>query len=565
MIQKLNIQEYVDSLFNIPQLNELNTKEQLKSVFNWYLDDLYLELPSPQLKYLNFELTQRIIKVIFRNYGISPSLYKNLSSTVQKNLVFRLEYLFQNKGNLKVIEIFKEILKIFYNKINFYSVSVNKLNSTKYNSDTGEVEPAYKIAYTLKPLCVTPGDKINFFPDSKVNRTGKFLMELSNFMKETFFPIDTNLLYIDFADPFSIGNNKEVFYNGIRAYFNTKYQNTSMSFYLENINKTISISTQDIELLLTYLNIEFIRNHSDNKQKNYTFQERPIVYNSLRMNIEELDNIHDILYEYKHLNVKDRKAFTGINRKWQFLLYKYKANSHDFDNYQKIKTYIEDNYPDFIKSFNQYKTDDISIIQFSILLYLQATSIITFDDDYSSKYLTTIFQNFIIGPVFIEKIFQPLYKIFINYFLPCQMSYINKLNNDLKLKDKFNIIPTETIFKTNLFVRNYSLDVYRRIEDINIRTNIKEDSKVYFPDLIQLLVKKRENDVNEIKDKEVNTRIKGSFLNPSDLNIDNFIWNKKRNTGLSKFDYTSMIEDETIIKNNLDTYLFYHKIFNIKN
>ena len=447
-IQDFEIREGVDILFKSPQLTSLNTKDELSDTTNTFMKDLYLDQPKEVLNYFKYQLNDRMVTTIFKNYGIDDTYYKDLNPLITRNLVYYLEHLFQTKGSLETFKIFDELFSAFYNNIDFYNITVSKIPVNSGNN---------KIAYILKPLKLADDKpQTKFFPSADINLSGKYLMSLNQYHDYKFFPIDTNMIYIDFADSYGTSNNDNLFLQGIRAYSNTLLQGDSFQLVLGKTGSFEQILFTDIELILEYLQIRLIRLGEEYEQQTYDFQSNNLVFgNNLLFKEEYLPEIEIILREYKETDHSDRKAMTLLRRKWQFLLNSNKSNTKLYNNFEELDNYIKEEYPEIWRN-SLLMTDINDFMDFYIQLYGTVLEEIDTEDKFIPPYYSAVFQNVISGNLFIKNFFQPLFKIFVKYFFPASMDYAQQVGQNIKIRDKWNTIGTDENVGITININDFS-------------------------------------------------------------------------------------------------------------
>lgn len=447
-IKEFEIQAGIDTLFNAPQLANLNTKDQLNKITSVFMNDLYLDQPREVLNYFKYQLNDRMITTIFKNYGIDESFYKDLNPLITKKLVYYLEYLFQTKGSLETFKIFDELFSSFYNNIDFYNITVSKIPVNSGN---------HKIAYILKPLKLSNDkEQTKFFPSADINLSGKYLMSLNQYHDYKFFPIDTNMIYIDFADSYGTSNNDEFFLQGIRAYTNTLLQGNSFQLFLGKTEVYEHVLFTDIELILEYMQLTLIRLGDLYSQKYFEVNTNALIYNTnLILKEEALPEIESILREYENADHANRKIMTSIKRRWQFILNNNKSNTKLYTTYEELSIYMKNEYPN-IFDIAQLSTDINDFMDFYIQLYGTVLEMINKEDKYIAPYYSAVFQNVISGNLFIKNFFQPLFKIFVKYFFPASMDYTQQVGQLVKVKDKWNSIGTDENINNNLYINMFS-------------------------------------------------------------------------------------------------------------
>jgi len=495
-LQAFEVDAAIGNLFQVPQLAKLNTKDQLEEVTKTFMKDLYLEQPREVQQYFRYELNDRMVTTIFRNYGIDEVFYKDLNPLLTRNLVYYLEYLFQTKGSLETFNIFNDLFSTFYNNIDFYNISVTKIPVNSGNN---------KLAYMLKPLKLTDDKKQDkFFPSADIDLSGKYLMSLSQYQNYQFFPVDTNMIYIDFADSYGTSNNEDFFMQGIRAYSNTIQQGKRFELILGKLGSFENIYMTDIELIIEYLQISLIRLGDESSQRNYDFSTSSLIFGTTLIFDEgTVPELEGILREYKTVKTNDRKAISSIKRRWQFLLNSNRSNKKLYENFNQLDDYIKEEYPNIYKNIELCTSVD-DFMDLYIQLYGTVLNVIDKDDEFIAPYYSALFQNIISGNLFIKNFFQPLFKIFVKYFFPASMDYTPMVGQKVKIKDKFNAIATEELLSTELLLNEFSPHLHF-ISNRQMKIFIKPES----------IIISRIDDIRTICQKEIleNIEFKEIFKN----------------------------------------------------
>ena len=60
-LEKYQISEFSELLINLPMFNELNNKEELKSLFEYVLNDIYIETPNEVLSFLKNQPSKKFL------------------------------------------------------------------------------------------------------------------------------------------------------------------------------------------------------------------------------------------------------------------------------------------------------------------------------------------------------------------------------------------------------------------------------------------------------------------------------------------------------------------------
>ncbi len=523
-IKDFEIQAGIDNLFKTPQLKSLNTKDELNKISSVFMNDLYLDQPKEVLNYFKYQLNDRMVTTIFKNYGIDEIYYKDLNPLITKNLVYYLEYLFQTKGSLETFNVFDELFSAFYNNIDFYNITVSKIPVNSGNN---------KIAYILKPLKLADDKaQTKFFPSADINLSGKYLMSLNQYHDYKFFPIDTNMIYIDFADSYGTSNNDEFFLQGIRAYTNTLLQGNTFQLVLGKIGLFESVLFTDIELILEYMQIRLIRLGDSYEQQMMDLLTNPHTFSTNLILAEEaLPELEGIIREYKDADHADRKVMSGIKRRWQYILNSNRSNEKLYTNYEELNEYIRNEYPNIYKNAQLF-TDINDFMDFYIQLYGTVLEEIDSDNTFIAPYYSAVFQNVISGNLFIKNFFQPLFKIFVKYFFPASMDYAQMVGQSVKIRDKWNTIGTEEVVKTELLINLFSPHLHfisthkhkvrtkyvipYEIMDIDPHTivNKSQADNLNFQHIFKMAITKKENTNYNISDI---ARTNIAFWNDDDI------------------------------------------------
>jgi len=447
-IKDFEIQAGLDNLFKTPQLTSLNTKDALNNISATFMKDLYLDQPKEVLNYFKYELNNRMVTTIFKNYGIDEIYYKDLNPLITKNLVYYLEYLFQTKGSLETFNVFDELFSAFYNNIDFYNITVSKIPVNSGNN---------KLAYILKPLKLADDKpQTKFFPSADINLSGKYLMSLNQYHDYKFFPIDTNTIYIDFADSYGTSNNDEFFLQGIRAYTNTLLQGSTFQLILGKLGGFENILFTDVELILEYMQMNLIRLGDLHSQQYFEVNTNHLTFSTtLILKEETLPEIEGILREYDDADHSNRKVMKNLKRRWQFLLNNNKSNEKLYTSYEELGEYMKVEYPNVYENA-KLCTDINDYMDFYIQLYGTVLEEIDTENKFIPPYYSAVFQNVISGNLFIKNFFQPLFKIFVKYFFPASMDYAQQVGQSVKIRDKWNAISTEEVVNTEILLNEFS-------------------------------------------------------------------------------------------------------------
>lgn len=492
-VNKEELSYGLDLLMNTPQLKELDTNKQFKNIFSKLLEDVYLDGSKEIKENFRNKPTEKMIKTIFLNYGILPSYYEKLNPFIKRKFVYYLEILFQQKGSIDNLKIISELFKDFFKDINYYGISVNKL-PYKLNGvaiPPGEIDPLnpqnakhkYALSYFLKPIIISQPDLIKYFPNFKVDLTGKYLMKLEQFRQYNMFPIDTNLLYIDFIDSSYLMHSDHYFINGSIAYTMTKFQASVLNFSNDDFLKMLeNIHFNDIQLVLQYFNLRFIRfaqkgrkqldPHNTETLMDFNYNVTDPLSTSLIFNESELDTIEILLLEYKMLKGRPEKKVKDLSRRWQYLLRSNYNSSDEIKNFTELDKFISIKYPTIKNLFDSFESkpgvysgidiknllpeeiievSKVDYVNLLMNLYISVLNSISDGNEFVDLCINGMFQNILNSSIFIDYFFTPVFKIFVNYFMPGDMDYIVSSDAKVIVKDKFESVFIESKYQLKLY------------------------------------------------------------------------------------------------------------------
>jgi hypothetical protein len=623
-ITKNDISDGLDLLMNVPQLRDLNTNKEFKNIFSSLMEDIYLDQPSEILENFRNNPSEKIVQSTFLNYGILPEYYEKLNPIIKRKLIYYLELLFQQKGSTDNLKIISELFVDFFKDINYYGISVNKL-PYKLNGvaiPPGELDPLdpentqrqYILSYFLKPIIISKPELLKYFPNFKIDLTGKYLMKLEQFKRFDVFPMDTNLLYIDFIDSSYLLHSDNYFINGALAYTYTKYQKLNINFDNDTYLKMLdTLQFIDLDTILQYFNLRFIRYSQLGRMQldpNYTENLMEIDYKlsseiatSLIFNEDLLDTLEILLLEYKNLGGIDPKKVKDLSRRWQFILQSNYNDNKVFKNFEDLESFMISKYPSFKNLFDEFenrpglysgidvknllpeeiievsKTD---YINFLMNFYINILNNLSGGNEFVELSINGIFQNILNSNIFINYFFTPVFKLFVNYFMPGNMDYIVASSAKVIVKDKFEAIfveSTNTIDILSCFMdarylpcnkinikinTKYSQPRYNILTNNNIWLNTIENNNINYNNKINLTLNNQTSDrynynekndnfntniiLNKQNNDNIDRMVKGesdnqkhyinkyNFLqdifNPK--HIENYIWKLERNTGITK-------------------------------
>ena len=616
VIKETELQEGLDKLFNAPQFRTINTKENLNNIVMSLLKDIYIDSPKEIINNFENNPNRRMINTIFKNYGIHPQYYEKINPAIQRKLIYYLEILFQQKGSIKNFEVMTELFSNFFQDINYYNVSVNKL-PIRLNGQTippGEVDPLnpqsanrkYILSYFLKPIVIKNKEHLKYFPNFKIDLTGKYLMKLKQYESETFkaFPVDTNIVYMDFIDSQYLNFSNDYYLQIANAYTYTKHQKTTLTFnnneFLKLLKETIYF--KDLNLILTYFNLRFLRftqtirntkknneNEANAGNNNYTIQEPESLIDDLgtgqlstNLIFEEqyLDELEILAIEYKKVKKDDKTSLKNISRRWQYLTQLNRTDKAVYKNFDDLEKLIIKKYPSLQKLFDFFESDPgsyshiqtgsltkdekLEVSRYDYINFLMNLYIgFLFETNDSNRYveltINSSFQNILNSRIFIEFFFTPVFRLFTNYFMPGVMDYAYTSVSKVRMNDKFEKIFFDDISGTTISSctadSRYSpcdtgrTSVYTKsISKVNFRKTFstllqkEKSSKINFKYSFKTLMNKTFEDTFNINS---NNNI---FINKQ--NIDNITLNDNYNIQQTQGNFFNNLTDDNYNYNN---------------
>ncbi len=497
-ITKKSISGLNDIVMELPAFRDLKSKENIKEVLDTFMDEVYIKGTQELFDAFDFKMSSKMQEVQFLNHGINPKYSRNIKGYLKKDISYKLEALFQNKGSKVIFRIFADLFESIFRNMNFYNIVVNKVPNVS----------GFRFEYALEPIYITDPTHVIKYPTIEIKNVRKYLMELENFKDYTMWPMTTNLVYIQMSMGTEVINNMNVFLDGIRSYGTTYLQGDPGSPKLldyKNRNGFIEkIYASDVELITSYFAIEIVK--QKNPQAEFNFKKpltgfasslpydpklkNPVdikdpLYHDYELwtqdRISFLENMQELIEDYAtadYANMDPKTANNGmtmehIKRRWQLFL-KLKAPTKTcYTNYDELYKIIEDKYPllqeDFLYYLDLAKDKDSNEPLFDFYLYLYSIFLsgvyafpenptLDLNQDWVIDYVDVLFGNLFLEADFLTNYFNPVMDLFIRYFFPIEMEYINDMLERVLIRDKFNSVGTDAGRKSFVVKANhYSL------------------------------------------------------------------------------------------------------------
>jgi len=475
-IEPTNINEFNDLIISMPAMSNKNPEllNKLKNILYHYFEEVYLKNPENIKRFMNYEIDDTYLETFFENYSIDKKYLSKINTLFKKTLAYYLESLYQLKGSILVLEIFSKIFENIFQGINFYQIIVTRQEEI-ITQDDGTKLRQFSYKYELEPLIINNKDKILTEFNNKVSLTGKHLMTLEQYSDFKIFPIRTNLIYVQFTSIQANIDNDKTFNQIIQAYALTKLSN--IFFELKNFYNLSFVNLNGVDLfhLLKFADLTRVRLNFPS----FTFHYNDKLMYNLIFSQDSLENIEEILYEYKKLDYKDRKATDNLYRKWKFLVKQYSTVKRLYHNYDEMQNYLIKNNSDLVNLILSFKTEE-EFIDFYINLYNQIINKIDQNDFYLILFINFIFLNLITNDAFIDNFFMPIYNLFQHYFFPIDMDFLNTLSEEFVIKDKFESFGTSDDQKISIDLKGFMSKYLERPDEIFVyfTTKINDNNKI---------------------------------------------------------------------------------------
>jgi len=133
--KKQQLEEYVDILMSTSIFNENNNIPDIKELLLNVLQDLYINEPEDVINYLSKRPSAKLMDIIFSNYGIDEYTNSNYPSVLKNKTCNYLSQLFEYKGSNVIYSLLNDIVRDFYQEINFYNVRVHNKEHRSFYED----------------------------------------------------------------------------------------------------------------------------------------------------------------------------------------------------------------------------------------------------------------------------------------------------------------------------------------------------------------------------------------------------------------------------------------------
>ena len=461
-IKKEDINNLNDIIMELPAFRDLKSNEMIQEVLNKFLEDLYIEQPKELFDMFEFNLNSRMQEVMFANYGIDKNYTRKIKGYLKKDLSHQLERLYQNKGSKEIFKIFGNIFENIFRRINFYNIKVYKVPTP-----TG-----FRFEYRLVPIYISDESNIITHPQIPVKQSRKYLMELENFKDYTFWPMPTNLIYIQLSIGEEVINNMNTFLDGMRGY-GTTYLQGKKAIFKNRFQFEESVKLDDVEFVTAYFKAEITKKHNPDWDFNIPTMEGTYLpfepnlgnipdpmdpdYDDIMLWMMDrttyLTSMQDLLLDYGKAKRNDRQEMEEIKRRWQFFLNLKKTIRTCYRTYNELVQEMETRYPllkeEFLNALEQIDDDNEIIFDFYVYIYSiflngvyanPEDPVLNLNEQWVLDYVDVLFGELFIEANFLKWYFNPVMDLFIRYFFPIEMEYINDLIQKIILKDKWNAV-----------------------------------------------------------------------------------------------------------------------------
>jgi len=487
-----------DIVMELPAFRDLQSRDNIKEVLDIFMDEVYIKGTQDLFDAFDFKMSPKMQEVQFLNFGIQPKYSRNIKGYLKKDISYKLEVLFQNKGSKVIFRIFADLFENIFRNMNFYNIVVNKIPNGS----------SFRFEYALEPIYITDPDHIIKYPTIEIKEVRKYLMELENFKDYTMWPMTTNLVYIQMSMGTELINNMDVFLDGIRSYGTTYLQgepgSPKLLEYKNRHGYIEKIRASDVELITSYFAIEIIKQTNPDAEfkfkkpltgfgsnlpydptlKNPVDSSDPLFHDYelwTQDRISFMENMQELIEDYATADYADMNPKTAnkgitmehIKRRWQLFLRLKAPNETCYINYDGLYKIIGDKYPlmqeDFLYNLDLAKDEDSNEPLFDFYLYLYSIFLngvyafpespaLGLNQDWVIDYVDVLFGNLFLEADFLTNYFNPVMDLFIRYFFPIEMEYINDMLERVLIRDKFNSVGTDAGRKSFVVKANhYSL------------------------------------------------------------------------------------------------------------
>lgn len=469
VVYKQDVEAVSNMIVELPPFQELKSKENIRKVLEEFLTVIYIEKPQEVYDVLDFKLSERMQEAFFSNYGIDKNYSRQLKGNIKKEIAYYLETLFQNKGSRIIFKLFGEVFQNIFRKVNFYNIEAYKIPTME----------GFRFEYRLDPIYIMDNSNIIKYPQIPIGKTRKYLMDLENFKNYTAWPVPTNLIYIQFSIGEEVVNNMDTFLNGIRSYA-TSYLTGASIKYIDSHGQYENIYLPDMEFIIQYINLELIRHK--NPDITYNYPDRVSSYlrhdpNSSIAVEDFLCALQNLIFDYQDADYRDRNEMESLRRRWQFFL---KSRERDIADQVCHLSTLEEITDEMERKYPRLRSDILDIMPkseeedhgplFDFIIKLYATFIsgayanqrvndpstpeneggcapvpgprTDFQLQWVIDYIDVIFGGFFAEKEFVDYYFNPVMNLFIRYFFPVEMEYVNDLIKKAFIKDKWNALGT---------------------------------------------------------------------------------------------------------------------------
>ena len=144
-IEDVNISDFSELLVSLPMFRDLNNVDELKSLFNNVLKDLYQVIPEEVLNFLKNKPSKKFLTLYFMQHGIDDKITKLIPDDYKTKIIYILQQLFEVRGTIQVYPFLARILEDITGDMNFYNVVVEETD--EYKNNKFKVPRIIKIEY----------------------------------------------------------------------------------------------------------------------------------------------------------------------------------------------------------------------------------------------------------------------------------------------------------------------------------------------------------------------------------------------------------------------------------
>lgn len=325
VITSEDAQAIVDIILSSPQIQTGMDAEQLRVFIENFINELYSSIPSTISAVFNNAVDEGFLNYALVKEGIPQHLVDLLNAKEKQNLFFTISYLYRNKGSIQMLPFIDKVLPPLPH--NVYEIYVDIVDNKPVYTPYQVLQQYVDVKPELLQSQVT-AESIKFLLDEE---------DLVEWQEFTNFPIKTNMLLFEFADPDMILDSAKYYQDLIVSYVLTKFQHKQISITLAG--ESFILNFLDFIYILRYVNMAAVKANTFN----FIGKDHNLALSDLVRHTEELPAILALINRYPSSLVDRESTRVFLNDLATF--YNAKVKSSDFDNMEDLYLYLGNQYP----------------------------------------------------------------------------------------------------------------------------------------------------------------------------------------------------------------------------